>query len=99
MVKAYARSEKEGFVVVTFFYGEDLGTQSKYTDWDQEFLGATSEPRMQLSIPENEGTFDKRELRIVLPLDIFVTRATSGVPHSPIFVIVEELTQHQRRSC
>jgi hypothetical protein len=93
MVKAYARPEKEGFVLVTFFYGENLGSQSRYTDWDQDFLGHSSEPRMKLSIPENEGTFDKRELRIVLPLDTFVSRASSGVPHSPIFVTVEELTQ------
>lgn len=93
MTKAYARPEKEGFVMVTFFYGANLATQAKYTDWDQDFLGATSEPRMKIAIPENEGTFDKRELRIVLPLDIFVSRATGGVPHSPIFVTVEELTQ------
>lgn len=93
MVKAYARSEKEGFVIVTFFHGANLATQEKYTDWDQDFLGAKSEPRMALSIPDNEGTFDKRQLRITLPLDIFTTRASSGVMHSPIFVIVEELTR------
>jgi len=93
MVKAYARPEKEGFVLVTFFHGPSLATQEKYTDWDQEYLSATSEPRMSLSIPENEGTFDKRELRVVLPTDIFTTRASSGTPHSPIFVIIEELTQ------
>ena len=93
MVKAYARPEKEGFVIVTFFYGTDLGTQTKYTDWDQPFLGAASEPRMSLSIPENTGTFDKRELRIVLPIDIFTNRVSSGVPFSPMYVQVEELTQ------
>jgi len=93
MAKAYARPEKEGFVLVTFFYGDGLTTQSRYTDWDQPFLGHTSEPRMALSIPENEGTFDKRELRITLPQDIFTTRASSGVPHSPMYVIIEELTR------
>ena len=93
MVKAFARPEKEGFILVTFFHGDSLATQERYTDWDQDFLGHSSEPRMALSIPENEGTFDKRELRITLPLDVFVTRASSSVPHSPIFVIVEELTQ------
>lgn len=93
MVKAYARPEKEGFILVTFFHGTDLGTQERYTDWDQDFLGHTSEPRMALSIPENEGTFDKRELRITLPLDIFTTRASSSVPHSRMYVIIEELTQ------
>jgi hypothetical protein len=93
MVKAFARPEKEGFVLVTFFYGDSLGTQARYTDWDQPFLGHTSEPRMSLSIPENTGTFDKRELRIILPEDIFATRASSGVPHSPMYVQIEELTQ------
>jgi len=93
MAKAYARPEKEGFVLVTFLYGANLASQARYTDWDQSFLGFTSEPRMKLEIPENAGTFDKRELRIVLPLDNFVSRASSGVPHSPIYVIVEELTQ------
>ena len=93
MTKALARPEKEGFVLVTFFHGDSLATQEKYTDWDQDFLGFSTEPRMSLSIPENEGTFDKRELRVTLPLDIFTTRASSGVPHSPIFVIIEELTQ------
>ena len=93
MVKAYARPEKEGFVLVTFFYGTDLATQARYTDWDQPFLGHTSEPRMSLSIPENTGTFDKRELRIILPIDIFTNRASSGVPFSPMYVRIEELTQ------
>lgn len=93
MAKAYARPEKEGFVIVTFFHGTDLATQERYTDWDQPFLGAVSEPRMSLSIPENTGTFDKRELRVILPTDIFTTRAGSGVPHSPIYVQIEELTQ------
>jgi len=93
MVKAEARPEKESFILVQFFYGANLLTQSRYTDLDQNFLGHTSEPRMTLTIPNNEGTFTKRELRIVLPADTFTTRASSGVPHSPIFVIVEEVTQ------
>lgn len=93
MVKAEARPEKESFILVQFFYGQDLGSQARYTDWDQEYQGHASEPRMALSIPENEGTFDKRELRITLPVDIFTGRASSGVPHSPIFVVVEEVTQ------
>lgn len=93
MAKAYARPEKEGFVLVTFFHGTDLLTREKYTDWDQPFLGAKSEPRMSLAIPENTGTFDKQELRIILPVDPFTSRAGSGVPHSPMYVIVQEITQ------
>jgi hypothetical protein len=93
MVKAYERPEKEGLILVTFFHGLNLAQQERYTDWDQPYLGFTSEPRMALDIPENDGTFDKRELRIVLPNDIFVTRAAGSVPHSPMFVQIEELTQ------
>ena len=93
MVKALVRPEKEGFVLVTFFHGTGAATQERYTDSDLPFAGFTVEPRMSLQIPSNEGTFDKRELRIVLPTDPFTTRASSGVPHSPIFVIVEEVTR------
>jgi len=93
MVTAESRPEKEGYVLVQFFYGANLATQARYTDWDQPILGYTSEPRMALSIPENEGTFDRRELRIILPIDDFTGTAVSGSPHSPIFVIVEEATQ------
>lgn len=92
MVKAYARPEKEGYVLVTFFHGTDLATQEKYTDWDQSVAGATPEPRMSIRIPENSGTFDTRELRIVLPQDFFTNRASGGVLHSPMFVLLEEFT-------
>lgn len=93
MVKAEARPEKESFILVQFFHGANLLTQERYTDLDQDFLGHKTEPRMSLTIPSNEGTFVKRELRIMLPTDTFTTRLSSGVPHSPIFVIVEEVTQ------
>lgn len=79
-------------MLVRFFYGANLSSQSRYTDWTQPFEGHVSEPRMSLEIPENSGTFDRKELRIILPLDSFVTRAVSGVPHSPIFVEIEEVT-------
>lgn len=93
MVKAEARAEKESFLLVQFFSGTNLLTQNRYTDLDQDFLGHSTEPRMAVTIPSNEGTFTKRELRIVLPTDVFTSRVSSGVPHSPIFVIIEEVTQ------
>lgn len=93
MVKAEARAEKESFLLVQFFSGANLLTQNRYTDLDQDFLGHSSEPRMAVTIPSNEGTFTKRELRIVLPTDTFTSRVSNGVPHSPIFVIIEEVTQ------
>lgn len=93
MVQADQRPEKEGFVLVRFFHGDNLSQQELYTDWDQSLQGHKSEPRMALRIPENTGTFDDTDLRIILPEDIFTIRASSGTPHSPIFVIVSEATQ------
>ena len=93
MVKALERPERESFTLVQFFYGTGAATQTRYTDSDLPFPGHTVEPRMSLRVPSNQGTFDKRELRIVLPDDPFTIRASGGVPHSPIFVIVEEVTQ------
>lgn len=92
MVKAYARPEKEGFLLVVFYYGADLGTEARYTDWDEAYGGGTPEPRMSVRVTENEGTFDKREVRVVLPNDVFADRAASGVPHSPIFLVIKEIT-------
>lgn len=93
MVKAEARPEKESFILVQFYSGTSLGDQNRYTDLDQDYLGHSTEPRMSLTIPTNEGTFSKRELRIVLPTDTFTTRISSGVPFSPTYCIVEEVTQ------
>jgi hypothetical protein len=93
MVKAYARSEKEGITLLTFFHGEGLGTREKYTDWDESFLGHKSEPRMSISLPANTGSFDKKELRILMPVDPFTSLASNGSPHSPIYVQIEEVTQ------
>jgi uncharacterized protein len=93
MVKAQARPEKEGFILVAFNHGTDANTQELYTDWQQDVLGHKSTPKMALDIPDNTATFDKRELRVLLPLDDFTDRASSGVPHSPIFLSVTEVTQ------
>lgn len=93
MVKAQDRPEKESFILVDFLHGANIATADRYTDLDSDFPPYMSEPRMSLTIPRNEGTFGKRELRIVLPADIFTTRASSSVPFSPMFVIITEVTQ------
>ena len=67
MVKSQERPEKESFLFVKFFHGQDGMTQERYTDWQQDFLGHTATPKMDVDIPENTGTFDEKELRIVLP--------------------------------
>lgn len=95
MAKAQSLPEKESFLLVLFRYGDPaVGyTQVRYTDLDQAFSGFASTPAMGVQIPENAGHFDKKEARIILPLDAFTDRLSSGVPHSPVFVQIEEVTQ------
>src|SRR5688572_2489670 len=91
MALASGRPEKESYLLVTFRHG-DPDVFERYTDWTQENLGHVSTPSMEVEIPENTGTFDERECRILLPLDDFTSVASSGRPHSPIYVTVEETT-------
>jgi hypothetical protein len=92
MVKGQDRPEKESYLLVTFYSGEGLANQNKYTNFEQTTEGFPSEPRMEVEMPENTGTFDRHELRIWLPYDTFTNRVGSGVPHSPLFVRIEEVT-------
>lgn len=92
MVRADARPEKQSFVLVLFRYGDGLASDERYTDWDQDFSGHSSEPRMSVQIPQNTGVFDKKELRIGLPIDPFTERISNSKPHSPLFVRVTEVT-------
>lgn len=93
MVTSESRPEKEAYILVAFYYGASLSQIARYTSWERSILGHTPEPRMSVLVPENEGTFDQRTARVVLPNDAFVTRASSGLPHSPIFVVIQEVTQ------
>lgn len=95
MVVGEARPEKESWLLVLFRYGDpDAGYfQARYTDLDQDFSGYTSTPGMEVLIPENSGHFDEKEARFIMPKDTFSERVTNGLPHSPIFVQVEEITQ------
>lgn len=94
MAKAQSLPEKEGFLLVLFRYGDPTSpTQVRYTDLDQSFSGYAATPSMEVELPENTGHFDEKEVRIVLPLDTFTDRISSGVPHSPTFVRIEEVTQ------
>lgn len=92
MVKAATRPEKESYVLVDFHHGTDALTVEKYTDFTSNFEGYLSTPAMEVTLPENTGSLESKEIRIVLPQDIFSTRASNGLPHSPIFVKVQEIT-------
>lgn len=95
MTHAYAQPEKESFCLVTFQYGDpDLPTFVRYTDWTEDYVGGfAGTPAMKVTIPENSGTFEERPLKIQLPMDAFTTIASNLLPHSPIFVTVQEISR------
>ena len=93
MVKANDRPEKESYLLVSFFHGADAGDNERYTDWTQDTQGYVSVPTMKVEIPDNTATFDEKELRVIMPLDAFTERLSCGVPHSPTFIRVDEVTQ------
>lgn len=93
MTRAIARPEKERYLLVEFRYGiPSVPTYSRYTDWTQDTFGYTSTPTMEIELAENVGTFDDREVKIILPIDDFTGGVAKVWPHSPIFVTIEELT-------
>lgn len=93
MARAVSQPEKERYSFVTFTYGDLASpTVSRYTDWTQSTMGFVSTPGMEVEVPENTGIFEERELEILLPADAFSLNASNGLPHSPIFVRVQEQT-------
>lgn len=90
--RAIARPEKESYLLVEFRYGDGAASFARYTDWAQLTNGHTSVPTMEVDLPPNTGTFQEKEARVVLPLDAFTDRISDGLPHSPIFVRIEEYT-------
>lgn len=97
MARALDLSEKESFQLVTFQYGDPASPLfARYTDWAQDAQAGfafTSVPAMEVDLPELNGTFERAELEITMPLDTFTDRASKILPHSPIFVKVEDVTR------
>lgn len=95
MTKAYEQPEKESFCLVTFQYGNPAApTFSRYTDWNEDYVGGyVGTPAMKITLPENAGTFEERPLKIEMPMDAFTIGASSGQPHSPIYVTVQEISR------
>lgn len=90
MTDAIDRSEKESYLLVEFFHGEDATVPERYTDLERDFSNYVSTPLLEVEIPDNVGTFQEKEARIVLPLDDFTDRLSDGLPHSPVFVKVQQ---------
>lgn len=95
MTQAYAQSEKESFCLVTFEYGDpNSPTIARYTDWNEDYVGGyVGTPAMKITLPENSGTFEERPLKIEMPFDSFTDPASNGLPHSPIYVTVQEISR------
>jgi len=90
--RAVDKAEKESYQLVEFRHGENQSVVERYTDFQQDVTGFISTPLMKTEIVDNGGDLEKRETRIILPLDDFTDRLSDGLPHSPIFVRIEEVT-------
>lgn len=95
MTRAYAQPEKESFCLVTFQHGNPAApTFERYTDWTEDYLGGyVGTPAMKITMPENSGTFEERTLKIEMPLDSFTDTASNGLPHSPIYITIQEISR------
>jgi hypothetical protein len=93
MSTALGSPNKGGHLLVEFRYGDPTApVYSRYTDLSQDTRGFSSKENLEIELAENVGTFDDRETRIVMPEDAFSGNAANGLPHSPIFVRVIEVT-------
>lgn len=93
MVTAAGSPEKESFILVTFRHGSSaVPVFERYAAWNRDFEGYVSTPEMDVEMPDNTGTFDEKEVRVLLGLDAFTTVVSSGLPHSPMYLQVEEVT-------
>jgi hypothetical protein len=89
---AIHQPEKESYLFVELRHGDSQATVERYTDWQRDVSGFKSTPLMEVDIQPNGGEFVEREHKIVLPLDQFTDRLSDGLPHSPVYVKVEERT-------
>lgn len=90
---ALTRPEKESWILVDFYYGSAAGSRASYTDLERDVDFHVSTPLLAVDLPDNTGTFQEQECKVVLPLDAFTDRLTDGLPHSPVFIRVEEQTR------
>lgn len=94
MARALDQSEKETYQLVRFVYGDPANpTQLLYTDWNQAVPGGyVSVPTLEIELPANHGTFQATSMVITMEIaDAFTQRAAQLLPHSPIFVQVDDV--------
>lgn len=93
MVTAAGSPEKESYLLVAFKHGDPFSpTYERYTDWNRDVAGHASTPSMGVEITDNSSGFDSKETRILMPVNAFTSAVASGLPHSPIFLQISEIT-------
>jgi hypothetical protein len=84
--------KKLSHLEVTFRHGASWGSVERYTDSNDTLAGFQSVPSMEVGVPSNVGTLAPGACRILLPIDAFTSNASNSLPHSPIWVEVDEVT-------
>lgn len=93
MVNANQSPEKTSYLLVVIRHGDPSApVYQRYTDFGSDVEGHISTPSMEVAIPDNNGTFEKSELKMLLPLDDFTDPVSSGLPWSPMFISIDEVT-------
>lgn len=93
MATAAGSPEKQSYTLLTIRHGDkDAPSFERYTDWGRDVENFVSTPSMGIELPDNEATFEASECKILMPLDDFTFVVASGLPHSPMFVQIEEVT-------
>lgn len=94
MVTANARPEKESYILVTFRHGDQAAPIfERYTDWQRDVEGYVSTPGLEVDIPDNVGSFDETQARVVLPSDDFCNEfAKPEYAGYQIYLQIEEVT-------
>lgn len=93
MAQAIDLSSKDSYLKVVFSFDIlNNNFQEKYTDLPEDLPnGFQSATTMKVTLPKNTGTLEKKVCAIELPADTFMLRLTNGIPHAPIFCVIQEI--------
>lgn len=98
MARAVDRPSKDTYLLARFEYGDPDDPDSiAFTNWTSDVPGNpvyTSEPRMEIKVPENNGTFEQKYLDVSMPLSVsWFNDLVNGEPKAPVFIQAEEITK------
>jgi hypothetical protein len=86
--------QKEGFLLVTFQYGDPAAPSfAYYTNRSEDYAEFMATPTLAVDLPPNIAELrDQGVAKFKMPRDAFVERLTDGLPTAPTLVKVEEMT-------